>query len=211
MRLHVLLGVLFLSLFPTFAHSAPQSTAASCVRPKTLLVLGDSLSAGYGIDAQRGWVAIMEKAIAAQCWRVVNASVSGETSAGGAARLAGLLKRHAPKLLIAQLGGNDGLRGLDPSQLRGNLDRIVQSAQASGAQVLLIGIKIPPNFGAAYLTQFEASFKGVADARKATFLPFLLASIAADPAAFQADQLHPTAHAQPKIWAHVESTLRPML
>ncbi len=211
MRFNVFLSILFLLLLPVTAHSAARKISANCVKPKTLLVLGDSLSAGYGIDARLGWVAIMEKAIAAQCWRVVNASVTGETSAGGAARLALLLKLHAPKLLLAELGANDGLRGLDPAQLRSNLDRIVQGAQASGAKVLLIGIKIPPNFGAAYLSQFEASFKSVADARKATFLPFLLAPIATDPTAFQDDRLHPNARAQSKIWAHVEAALRPML
>jgi acyl-CoA thioesterase-1 len=190
---------------PGFSAPAPPA--------RTVLVLGDSLSAGYGLARGQGWVDLTSERLARErpAWKTVNASISGETSAGGAARVAAELARHRPAVVVIELGANDGLRGLPTAQMRANLERIVQRAQASGARVLLVGMQMPPNLGRRYTRDFEAVFSETAKKYRTGFLPFLLAPIAADRAAFQNDNLHPVATAQPKLRDHVWTQLRPLL
>lgn len=178
-----------------------------------LLVLGDSLSAGYGLSAEQGWVGLLASSLKAEGkdWAVVNASVSGETSAGGAARISDALTRHQPEVVVIALGANDGLRGLAPDLLALNLRRMASTAQEAGARVLLVGIRIPPNYGPAYTRAFEGVFPAVAAELGLPLLHFLLEPIAADERWFQQDRLHPTAEAQPLILAHVRTALDPLL
>lgn len=190
--------------------AAQAPTAAA---PRTVLVMGDSLSAAYGLSAAQGWVALTAEQVkrTRPGWRVVNASISGETTAGGASRIAAELQRHHPAIVVIELGANDGLRGLSLAQTRANLDRMIQAARKSGARVMLIGMRIPPNYGPDYTRGFEANFKALADQYKLPLLPFLLEPVARDRANFQADNLHPVAAAQPKIRDHVWTVLAPLL
>jgi acyl-CoA thioesterase-1 len=186
---------------------------ASHAATKSILVLGDSLSAAYGIAAARGWVALLGERVARERpdYRVVNASVSGETSAGGRARIAGELARHRPALLIVELGGNDGLRGLSPAQMKDNLAAIVSSAQQAGARVLLVGMKVPPNYGPDYAERFERVFVELQKRYGTGFVPFLLEGFAERPALFQSDGIHPTEQAQPLMLERVWPALAPLL
>lgn len=181
--------------------------------PRTVLVMGDSLSAAYGLSSAQGWVALTANRIAKEKpgWRLVNASISGETTAGGAARLSAELQRHRPSIVVIELGANDGLRGLPLNQTRANLDRMIQSARKANARVLLIGMRIPPNYGPDYTRGFEATFTELAKQYGVPLVPFLLEPIARDRANFQDDNLHPVAAAQPKIRDHVWTRLGPML
>lgn len=190
---------------------AAQAPAAAA--PRTVLVMGDSLSAAYGLSAAQGWVALTAEQVkrTRPGWRVVNASISGETTAGGASRIAAELQRHRPAIVVIELGANDGLRGLSLAQTRANLDRMIQAARKSDARVMLIGMRIPPNYGPDYTRGFEANFKALADQYKLPLLPFLLEPVARDRANFQADNLHPVAAAQPKIRDHVWTVLAPLL
>lgn len=190
---------------------AAQTPAAGA--PRTVLVMGDSLSAAYGLSAAQGWVSLTAEQVkrTRPGWRVVNASISGETTAGGASRIAAELQRHRPAIVVIELGANDGLRGLSLAQTRTNLDRMIQAARKAGARVMLIGMRIPPNYGPDYTRGFEANFKALADQYKLPLLPFLLEPVARDRANFQADNLHPVAAAQPKIRDHVWQVLGPML
>lgn len=192
---------------------ALSATASAAVPARTVLVLGDSLSAGYGLPASQGWVSLtatkMRKSHPA--WKMVNASISGETTAGGAARIAGELKRNQPSVVVIELGANDGLRGLALSQSRANLDKIIGLSRASGAKVLLVGMRMPPNFGSAYVRGFETMYTDLARKHQVALLPFLLAPIASDRSNFQADNLHPVAAAQPKLRDHVWPALAPLL
>jgi acyl-CoA thioesterase-1 len=176
-------------------------SVAAPVRAGTVLVLGDSLSAGYGLTPAQGWVALLEKRLAAQGYeyRVVNASVSGETSSGGLERLPRALKLHAPDIVIVELGANDGLRGLPIAVTRENLTRIVTLTQGSGAKVLLLGMRIPPNYGPRYTADFTQAFEEIAKRFKLAFVPFFLESVALKPNLIQADGLHPKAQAQPAL------------
>lgn len=176
-------------------------------------MLGDSLSAEYGLERGTGWVALLEDRLKAKApgWRVVNASISGETTAGGASRIAGLLERHAPALVIVELGGNDALRGLDLASTRNNLDRIVGASRAAGARVLVLGMQVPPNYGKAYTDAFVKLFEEVASENEAPLVPFFLAPIADDLGFFQPDRIHPNASAQPLMLDEVWPTLAPML
>lgn len=200
------------------AAAAPTSTEAPAAAPapvpdRTVLVMGDSLSAGYGLQIEQGWVALTADRIAESHprWRVVNASISGETTAGGAARIGAALERHTPELVIIELGGNDGLRGLSLEQTRDNLEAMIRAAQAADARVLLVGMRIPPNYGPDYTAGFEANFRELAEQYDTAFLPFLLEPVAMDDAAFQSDRIHPTAEAQPALRDHVWPVLEPML
>lgn len=179
----------------------------------TVLVLGDSLSAGYGLDAGTGWVALLEQKLRNRGLphALVNASVSGETTAGGLARLPALLDRHKPRWVLVELGANDGLRALPLAQLRGNLERIVDLVQQRGAVAVLFEMRIPENYGVAYTERFTRTFAEVAQSRKAPLMPFLLASIATDPTAFQEDGVHPVAAAQAKILESIWPRLEPVL
>jgi acyl-CoA thioesterase-1 len=180
---------------------------------KSILVLGDSLSAAYGLAAERGWVALLGERLAREHldYRVVNASISGETSAGGRARFAAELERHKPAVVILELGANDGLRGLAPAQMKEHLGAIIGAAQKAGARVLLIGMKLPPNYGPDYSEKFEAAFEELHRRYRTAWLPFLLEGFAERRELFQPDDIHPTAEAQPLILDNVWPQLRPLL
>jgi len=178
-----------------------------------VLVFGDSLSAGYGIAADRSWPSLLGRRLVENRLRytVTNASISGETTAGGRARLPAALERNRPTVVIIALGANDGLRGLPLAQMRDNLAAMVQAARSQQAKVLLVGMKLPPNYGPDYAEAFEQAFVQVARQEKVPLLPFLLAPIALETEAFQSDGLHPTAAAQPKILDHVWTALKPLV
>lgn len=179
----------------------------------TLLVLGDSISAAFGLDTRQGWVSLLEQRLAAEGfdYQVVNASVSGDTSAGGLARLPTLLAEHRPDLLIVELGGNDGLRGQPPAQLQQNLAAMVQASQQKGAQVLILGMQLPPNYGQRYTTAFAAVFPQVASEFSVPLVPFVLEGVGGVPEMMQADGIHPTAEAQSRLLETVWPTLKPLL
>lgn len=179
---------------------------------RTLLVMGDSLSAAYGLSAQEGWVALLADRLQQQArgWCVVNASISGETTAGGANRIAHDLETHRPDLVIIELGANDGLRGLPLEHIRANLVRMIEASQAAGANVLLVGMRLPPNYGS-YAERFFALFGELASEHGTAYLPFLLEPIATEREAFLDDNLHPTGEAQPRLLAHVWAALQPLL
>jgi len=176
-------------------------------------VLGDSVSAGYGLESQQGWVSLLQSKLTAQGYgyRVINASVSGETTTGGAARLPRALELHRPKIVIIELGGNDGLRGLPLSTSRNNLQRMIELSRDSGAKILLLGMKIPPNYGPRYAEGFEKVFRELASRYQLAFEPFFLEKIALEPEMMQADGLHPTAKAQPIMLDTVWPALVPLL
>jgi len=187
--------------------SAPPALAA-----KTILVFGDSLSAGYGIRPEQAWPALLDKRLAEKRfdYSVANLSISGETTAGGRSRLTEALRQKQPAIVIIALGANDGLRGLPLAQMRDNLNAMIEASRSAGARVLLAGMRLPPNYGP-YATEFEQSFTGIARARKAALLPFLLEPIATRPGYFQSDALHPLAEAQPLILDHLWPALAPLL
>ena len=166
-----------------------------------LLVFGDSLSAAYRMNEQDGWVALLQQRLRAReiSVQVVNGSVSGETTAGGLARLPAMLDAHQPDIVILELGGNDGLRGLPVASIRDNLEHMIQMSQQAGAEVVLAGIQIPPNYGPRYTGPFYAQYQELANAYDLRLIPFLLEGIAEDPALMQGDGIHPTAQAQPMI------------
>jgi acyl-CoA thioesterase-1 len=182
----------------------------------TLLVVGDSLSAEYGLARGTGWVALLEQRLVREKidWKVVNASISGETSSGGRSRLAALLTLHRPQVVVIALGGNDALRGLPLAMTQANLVAMARAAKAAGARVLIAGIAVPPNYGRAYGEGLIALFGSVARSEGTALLPFLLAGVADAPNAdelFQADRIHPRAEAHPKILGNVWPVLRPLL
>lgn len=183
---------------------------AGVAQAATILVLGDSLSAGYGLQRDQGWVDLLGKKVAGQ-HQVVNASISGETSSGGRSRLAALLQRHHPQLVVVELGGNDALRGLPLDTTRDNLLAIVQQSQQAGAKVLLVGMQMPPNYGKAYNEKFVALYPSVAKQQNVPLLPLLLAPLAGKREAFQADGIHPVAAAQPMLLDAVWPYLKPLL
>jgi acyl-CoA thioesterase-1 len=189
-------------LVPALAHAAPA-----------LLVFGDSLSAAYGISQRRGWVALLEQRLERERIevRVVNASISGETTAGGRARLARLLGQHKPAVVILELGANDGLRGLPVAEMKKNLGAMVELGKKSGAKVLLIGVRLPPNYGPEYTRSFAAAFAQVAKEHKVALLASLLEGFEEKTALFQADRIHPTEAAQAAILENVWKALQPLL
>ncbi len=193
----------------TITLALGTASALADERP-TLLVMGDSLSAAYGIEADEGWVSLLEARLDGKA-RVVNASISGETSSGGASRLPELLGQHAPDIVLLELGGNDGLRGLPPGQFEANLRRMIEASQEAEAEVLLLGIDIPPNYGQAYRDAFTGVFTRLADDYELPLVPFLLEGVALDEALMQSDGIHPTAEAQPiileNVWPELEALL----
>lgn len=177
-----------------------------------ILVMGDSLSAAYNLPASAGWVSLLEERLKKQTnWLVVNASISGETTSGGLTRLPGLLRQHQPDLVLLELGANDGLRGLPPKLISNNLEKMLTLSQESGAKVMLIGILLPPNYGPAYLAQFEQTYPNLAKKHQLPLVPFLLEGVADKPSLMQADGLHPTAEAQPIILETVWLELKALL
>nr|WP_324730846.1 arylesterase [Pseudomonas sp. IT1137] len=179
----------------------------------TVLVVGDSISAAFGLDTRQGWVALLEKRLAEQGYehQVVNASISGDTSAGGAARLPGLLVEHQPNLVILELGGNDGLRGQAPDQLQQNLASMIEQAHDAGARVLLLGMRLPPNYGIRYTTAFAQVFATLAQEKRVAFVPFFLEGVGGVPEMMQRDGLHPAAVAQSVLLENLWPALQPLL
>jgi acyl-CoA thioesterase-1 len=195
---------------------AGQSPAQSVLRRGPLLVVGDSLSAEYGLERGSGWVALLQQRLARDkiAIEVVNASISGDTSSGGRSRLPELLAQHKPAVVIIELGGNDALRGLPLNMTQANLSAMAQAAKAAGARVLLLGMQLPPNYGQKYAQDFAKLFAGVAKAEGAALVPFFLAGVADGPDAdklFQADRIHPNAQAQARMLDNVWPTLKPLL
>jgi len=183
---------------------------------QVILVVGDSLSAEYGLARGKGWVSLLEQRLAADKLpaTVVNASISGDTTSGGRSRLPALLKQHKPTLVILELGGNDALRGLPLGMTRDNLLAMARAAKAAGAKVLVLGMQVPPNYGRQYSDDFAALFESVAKAEKAALVPFLLKGVADVPnaeAMFQADRIHPREQAHPIMLANVWVGLKPLL
>jgi acyl-CoA thioesterase-1 len=180
--------ILFLTAIPVGAEEAP-----------TVLVFGDSLSAGFGIDVDQSWPTLLQSRLQDQGYehRVVNASISGETTEGGAARIPSTLERFRPSVVILELGGNDGLRGFPPERMRGNLRTIIQTSKDSGAAVVLLGIRIPSNYGSRYTTAFETIFRELADELDVPWIEFFMDGIAMNEELMQEDGIHPNAEAQP--------------
>lgn len=178
-----------------------------------LLVFGDSLSAGYGIAREQAWPSLLQQRLDAEGYRytVVNASVSGETTAGGRSRLPALLAQHKPTLVVLELGANDGLRGLPIKAMEENLAAMIKASRTSGAQVLLVGMEMPPNLGPLYTRQFSAAYRDQAKANGLRLVPFLFAGFAEQRDAFQADGLHPTAAQQPRMLDTIWKELKPLL
>ena len=184
--------------------------------PSRMLVIGDSLSAEYGIPRGTGWVALLSAQLAKDKpqWQVINASISGDTTAGGLARLPALLTQHTPKLVVIELGGNDALRGFSLKMTQDNLTRMIEACQKIKAAVLLVGMQVPPNYGAQYAQDFSRMFQTVSQKQGTQLVPFLLKGVADAPdptALFQADRIHPKAEAHPLILANVWPVLKKML
>ncbi|CRM41779.1 MULTISPECIES: arylesterase [Pseudomonas] len=179
----------------------------------TVLIVGDSISAGFGLDTRKGWVALLEQRLKQEGFddKVVNASISGDTSAGGLARLPAALAAHKPDVVVIELGGNDGLRGQPPAQLKQNLASMIQASQDSGAKVLLLGMQIPPNYGKRYVDAFARVFGEVAEEKKVALVPFFLEGVGGHSDLMQADGLHPAVAAQGKLLENVWPTLKPLL
>ena len=178
-----------------------------------ILVLGDSLSAAYGIPVAQGWVSLLQDRLAERGYphRVVNASISGDTTSGGLSRLPAALEQHHPTLVILELGANDGLRGQPPMVMSHNLARLIEQVQQTGARVLLAEMRIPPNYGPLYTQKFQATFGEVAKRYDIPLIPFLLEGVAGNPALIQDDGLHPRAEAQPRVLDNVWPALEPLL
>ena len=193
--------------------SAQTAAAAQGSAPRTVLVVGDSLSAEYGIKRGTGWVPLLSARISEQYpkFRVVNASISGDTTSGGVARLPALLRQHAPAVVVLELGANDALRGLPLNMTEQNLRTMAQAARKADADVLIVGMQIPPNYGRDYAQRFAAVFPKVAKDENARLVPFLMEGIATNRAMFQADGIHPNEDAQRQLLDNVWPTLRPML
>ncbi|WP_456954672.1 arylesterase [Lysobacter sp. HA35] len=216
MRGRVQQGLWWVVLLFALAVVAPAWAKAPVRAPATthtVLVMGDSLSAGYGIAVSQGWVSLLGQRLRADGgrWSVVNASVSGETTAGGLSRLPAALSRAKPAVVVIELGANDGLRGLPVRDMQANLDRMVKLSRASGAKVLVLGMRMPPNLGRAYTEGFANAYTTVARTNGASLLPFFLEPIMLDRNAFQRDNLHPTAAVQGRLLNHVWPSLQPLL
>jgi acyl-CoA thioesterase I len=195
------------------ALGTPINTVLAQQPSRTLLVLGDSLSAEYGIGRGTGWVSLLSKRIDAdpRPYVVVNASISGETTSGGLNRLPDLLARHQPAVVLVELGGNDALRGLPIATVESNLRQMVRLSKAAGARVVVAGMMMPPNYGRGYAEQFAAVYRRVADSEKAALVPFLLEGIGERPEYFLPDRIHPNATAQPLILENVWPVLSKVL
>ncbi|TWH76859.1 acyl-CoA thioesterase-1 [Azomonas agilis] len=197
-----LLGVAFLLL------CAMQGALAG-----TLLVVGDSISAGFGLKTGQGWVSLLQERLKEQAadWVVVNASISGDTTAGGLSRLPKLLDQHQPEVVILELGGNDGLRGQALNKMQQNLATMIDLSQTQGASVLLLGMRLPPNLGVRYTQSFAQVFDALAEGKKVAYLPFLLERVWDQPGLMQSDGIHPTAQAQEILLDNVWPELHPLL
>lgn len=200
-------------LFPLLSLLLILPVAPALASAPIILVFGDSLSAGYGLPSDQAWPSLLQKRLASEHlpWQVANASISGETTAGGHSRMAAALRQHRPAIVIIELGANDGLRGLPLAAMRQNLAAMISDSQKAGARVLLVGMRLPPNFGPAYTGEFSRSFAGLAQSHRTSFVPFLLEGFSDQAEMFQSDGLHPVASAQPLILETIWSELRKML
>ena len=200
---------ILLKLLLLLLASSPPSWAAET----TLLVVGDSLSAGYGVATEMRWVDLLSQRLNRHCgaFTVVNASVSGDTSGGGLARLPALLKKRRPALVIIELGGNDGLRGIDSREMRDNLQRMVKLSKQAGARVLLLGVRLPANYGPDFVKAFHQVYYDVSEAESVPLVPFFLEGVALNPELMQSDGIHPNDRAQPILRDNVWSGLIPVL
>jgi acyl-CoA thioesterase-1 len=199
------------SLGSAIAAAALFAACLPATAARTALVFGDSLSAAYGLAADQGWVHLLGERAKRLDWRIVNASISGETTAGGLRRLPEDLKRHKPDLVVIALGANDALRGQPVAGIRANLEKMVRIARGASAEPVIVGIMIPPNYGIDYAAQFRDLYPAVATKLKVPIVPFLLEGVAEKPELFQPDQLHPTAAAQARILDNVWKALEPLL
>ena len=192
---------------------ALAAPACALSAPPVLLVLGDSVSASYGLAAGQGWVTLLSQRIKAEGYRytVINGSISGDTTAGGRARLPALLDQHKPAIVVLELGGNDALRGGNLAATRANLDAMVSATQSATAKALIVGMQLPPNYGPAYVRDFNALFADVAKAKRVPLVPAFFAGFGDDLALFQPDRIHPTAVAQAKLLDNVWPALQPLL
>lgn len=181
------------------------AAATAYSAPKTVLVVGDSLSAEYGLNRGSGWVALLEQKLKSEKIdaNIVNASISGETTSGGRARLPALLSQHKPQVVVIELGANDGLRGLPVASAQANLRSMVDLAKQNKAKVLLVGMRMPPNYGRAYTEKFFGMYKDISSQTKSPLVPFMLEGVADKPTLFQQDRLHPLAEAHPIILANI--------
>lgn len=179
----------------------------------TVLVVGDSISAGFGLDTREGWVELLQKRLKDEGFddQVVNASISGDTSAGGRARLPALLVAHKPELVVLELGGNDGLRGQPPEQLQQNLALMIDRAHESGAKVVLLGMRLPPNYGVRYTTAFAQVYEQLGTDKQVALVPFFLEGVGGVPAMMQADGIHPTPAAQQRLLENAWPAIKPLL
>ena len=196
-----------------FAVIVSLMSMSAMAKPPVIIVLGDSISAGYGIEVDEGWVALLQKKLleTKSNYSISNASISGDTTAGGLARIDPILTVNKPAIVLLQLGANDGLRGLSPVEMKNNLAEIVHRAQKSGAKVILLGMKIPPNYGKRYVDLFYNVYPQLAKDLNIPFVPFLLEDVALNKNLMQADGLHPNAKAQPILADKVEPYLFPLL
>jgi len=197
----------------TLCLIAAAPTPARAAQPPVILIVGDSLSAGYGLVAGQGWVSLLQQRLKREGYgyRVVNASVSGETSDGGVQRLGRALEQHHPAIVVIELGGNDGLRGLPVSRLRSNLELLITRSRAAGAEVLLVAIRVPSNYGQRYTTSFQGVYRDLANRYRIGLVPFLSDQVAVDLALFQPDGIHPNAQAQPILLNNLWPQLSPLL
>ncbi len=203
---------LFLLLSFLFTNSMLIKSAYAVEKSTTILVMGDSLSAAYGIELEQGWVNLLKTPLTKYPeWQIINASVSGETTSGGLARLPKLLSEHQPKIVIIELGGNDGLRGQPLKLMEKNLQAMIDASKNSGAAVMLVGMQIPPNYGQRYTHQFTATYQHLAEKNQLALVDFLLAGVATNSDYMQKDGIHPTAEAQPIIVQNVWPVLERML
>jgi acyl-CoA thioesterase-1 len=196
-----------------FAVIISLMSMSAVAKPLIIVVLGDSISAGYGIEVEEGWVALLQKKLieTKHNYRISNASISGDTSAGGLARIDQILTAQQPGIVLLQLGANDGLRGLSPVQMKSNLAEIVRRAQKAGAKVILLGMKIPPNYGKRYVDMFYNIYPQLAKELNIPLVPFILEDVVLNKDLMQADGLHPNAKAQPILAEKIEPYLFPLL
>ncbi|HVF63845.1 MAG TPA: arylesterase [Casimicrobiaceae bacterium] len=209
--MHALLRFLSIVTFAALASASPAASPRADA--PVIAIIGDSISAGYGLPPGQVWVTLLEARLKKEGYphRVVNASITGDTTAGGRARLPAILQEHRPAIVVIELGGNDALRGQQLAATRANLDAMVTAAHAAGAKVLVVGMRIPPNYGPAYGNAFNALFGDVAKARGAASVPYLFEGFGEELAMFQSDRVHPTAEAQPRMLATVWPALKPLL
>lgn len=200
--LSLLLSSLSLVTAPVAAQEAPM-----------IVILGDSLSAGYGMDKNQSWVHLLEQRLAENgyTFRLLNSSISGDTTQGGLGRLPRLLERYQPELVIIELGGNDGLRGINPETTRENMQKLISTSQSAGAKVLLAGIRLPPNYGPTYIEEFESIYTDLAEKFDTMLVPFFMDGVAFNPELMQSDGIHPNEQGQPVLLDNVWVVLQPEL